>query len=122
MRDEILKHTQKIHKSISNRHNSLKGKIKEIFVEILIIIFAVTLSIYFHDLSEEHHKRLEATFFLKNIKNALTEDTKGLVFFNGLDSIQKLDFNFILNLSQKDYNYLKKLIQNICHFVLILIF
>jgi len=46
MQEEVAKHTEKIYKTIKSREHSLAEKFKEIVIEILIIVFAVTLSIW----------------------------------------------------------------------------
>jgi hypothetical protein len=48
MQDEVTKHTRKIFKTIKNPSHTFSEKLKEIVVEILIIVFAVTLSIWLH--------------------------------------------------------------------------
>ena len=69
MQDEVLKHTEKIYKTIKNKKHSLKDKLKEIIIEILIIVFAVTLSIYLHSWSEHNHQEKEVTEFLIDLKS-----------------------------------------------------
>lgn len=48
MQDKILKHTEKIYNEIKIQKHSFGEKAKEIIIEILIIVFAVTLSIWLH--------------------------------------------------------------------------
>ena len=60
MQDEILKHTKKIYNEIKSQKHSFGEKAKEIIIEILIIVFAVTLSIWLHSWSEERHQQKEA--------------------------------------------------------------
>jgi hypothetical protein len=45
MQDEVLKHTEKIYKTAKSAQHSFGEKIREIIIEIFIIVFAVTLSI-----------------------------------------------------------------------------
>ncbi|HEU4790594.1 MAG TPA: DUF6090 family protein [Flavobacterium sp.] len=73
MQDEIIKHTEKIVKTAKGR-NTLGEKIKEILVEIVVIVFAVTISIWFHSMSEEHHQREEAKEFLTDLNQDLNQD------------------------------------------------
>jgi len=47
---EIIEHTKRIF-GIWKTKNSLLHKLSEFIAEILIIVFAITLSIYFHDRS-----------------------------------------------------------------------
>ena len=63
MQDEVSKHTKKIFKTMSNKKYSMPEKLKEISIEILIIVFAVTLSIKLHEWSEHRHQQKEVKEF-----------------------------------------------------------
>lgn len=63
MEDEIGKHTQKAYHTLKDKNTPLLEKVKEISVEIAIIVFAVTISIWFPNLSEKQHQRKEETEF-----------------------------------------------------------
>ena len=78
MQDEILKHSEKIYKTVKNSEHTLGEKVKEIIVEICIIVFAVTLSIWLHSWSEHRHQQEEVSVFLGNLKNDLQDDIKKL--------------------------------------------
>ena len=70
---EVIKHT----KNIFTLWKSSKGfwhKTREFFVEIIIIVFAVSLSIYLHDRSELNHQRHETKEFLLGLKQDLGTD------------------------------------------------
>ena len=70
---EVIKHT----KNIFSIWGSKKGfwyKIREFLLEIFIIVFAITLSIYFHDWSELRHQRHETKEFLLGLKQDLQAD------------------------------------------------
>ena len=70
---EIVKHTKMIF-GIWKTKSSFLHKLSEFIAEILIIVFAITLSIYFHDRSELKHQRHEAKAFLLGLKQDLTTD------------------------------------------------
>jgi len=74
MQDEVLKHTQKIHKIARNSDHSFAKKLKEILIEIFIIVFAVTLSIWLHNWSEHRSERAEARDFFADLRNDLNKD------------------------------------------------
>lgn len=74
MQDEVTKHTKKIYKTVKDKEHSFAEKVKEIIVEICIIVFAVTLSIWLHSWSEQRHERHEAVEFLKGLKKDLNAD------------------------------------------------
>lgn len=74
MQDEILKHTKKIYATSKNASHSFGEKVREIIVEILIIVFAVSLSIWFHNWSEHRHQQTETREFLEDLKVDLKND------------------------------------------------
>jgi hypothetical protein len=74
MQDEITKHSKRIYKKAVSKEHSLVEKIKDILIEILIIVFAVTLSIRFHSWSERHHNQEDAIGFLSDLKMDLADD------------------------------------------------
>ena len=74
--DEIVKHSRKIYKTWFNNELSIWHKISEFLIEMLIIIFAVTISIWFHNLSEHRHQQHEVKQFLDGLKADLTQDIK----------------------------------------------
>ena len=76
MEDEIGKHTQKAYHTLKDKNTPLLEKVKEIAVEILIIVFAITVSIWFHNLSEKRHLRKEEKEFLVGLKEDLENDIK----------------------------------------------
>jgi hypothetical protein len=92
MQDEIVKHTEKIYKEFKNPKHNFGEKLKEVCVEILIITFAVTLSIWLHSRSENKHEQRTANEFLKGLKKDLTEDIKTLE--ENKKTIANLDSNY----------------------------
>lgn len=78
MQEEITKHSNKIYKTVKNSEHTLGEKVKEIIIEICIIVFAVTLSIWLHGWSEHKHQQEEVSVFLSNLKNDLKNDIKNI--------------------------------------------
>ncbi|AYN02811.1 DUF6090 family protein [Flavobacterium sp. 140616W15] len=78
MQEEITKHSGKIYKTVKNSKHTFGEKVKEIIIEIFIIVFAVTLSISLHSWSEHKHQQEEVTVFLENLKNDLQNDVKNI--------------------------------------------
>lgn len=115
MQEEISKHSKKIYKTVKNSEHTLGEKVKEIIIEIGIIVFAVTLSIWLHSWSEHRHQQEEVSVFLGNLKNDLKDDIKKLN--NGKEEYQKsnIDYEKILALTsiQLDSIYKSK---DIVHF------
>ena len=73
---EVIKHTKAVYKAWNNPNTGWKHKAKEIFVEVLIIVFAVSLSIWLHGLSEKSHDRHEAEAFLTGLRTDLQRDVE----------------------------------------------
>jgi len=90
MQDEVTKHTKKIYDTVKSRKHSFAEKLKEILIEICIIVFAVTLSIWLHSWSEHRHEQKEVSEFLKGLKEDLSNDIdmieKNKKTISGLDS------------------------------------
>jgi len=78
MQEEITKHSEKIYKTVKNSEHTLGEKVKEIIIEICIIVFAVTLSIGLHSWSEHRHQQEEVSVFLVNLKNDLKIDIQNI--------------------------------------------
>ncbi|CAM3500462.1 DUF6090 family protein [Aquirufa ecclesiirivi] len=78
MQEEIIKHTKKIYSEMNNKKHSFSEKVKEVLTEILIIVFAVTLSIWLHSWSEENHQQKDAKSFLIGLKDDLQNDILNL--------------------------------------------
>jgi Family of unknown function (DUF6090) len=74
--DEIVKHTRKIYKTWFNKELTIWHKISEFLIEITIIVFAVSISIWFHNLSEHKHQQEEVKQFLTGLKADLMNDIK----------------------------------------------
>ncbi len=71
---EVSKHTKKIYKIWHSDEHSIWHKVKEFFIEIVIIVFAVSLSIWLHDWSEHRHQQNEVKEFLIGLKSDLNND------------------------------------------------
>ncbi len=107
---EVAKHTKKVYKIWGNKAHSLWHKLKEFFIEILIIVFAVSVSIWFHNMSEKRHDKAEGHKFLIGLKSDLEKDIIEMKsdtesYHLQLEAFTKLtDINF----SDKDSNVLKQ--------------
>ena len=74
--DEIAKHSRKIYKTWFNKELTFWHKISEFLIEITIIVFAVSISIWFHNISEHKHQQEEVKQFLTGLKSDLQQDIK----------------------------------------------
>lgn len=99
MQEEVQKHTQRIYKAAKNKEHSLGDKVKEILIEIFIIVFAVTLSISLHSWSEHKHQQEEVKVFLENLKNDLQNDVKSIDIEKEAYKKSNIDYEKILALT-----------------------
>jgi hypothetical protein len=90
---EVIKHTKKVF-GLWKTNNPAWHKIGDFILEIFIIVFAITVSIYFHDRSELKHQRHETKEFLLGLKQDLKTDIEEM----------NQDKNSFLQ-SQKAFNY-----------------
>ncbi len=74
MEDEITKHTRKIVSAARTPGHSFAARMKEIFIEVAIIVFAVSLSIWFHNRSEHQREQTEVRDFLTDVTADLSAD------------------------------------------------
>lgn len=94
MQDEVAKHTKKIYQAMKSPQHSFWEKVKEVAIEIFIIVFAVTLSIWLHSWSDHRHEQKEAEEFLRGLKGDLAKDI-ALLEANR-NTFMQLDSNFNL--------------------------
>jgi hypothetical protein len=92
MEKELANHTKKIYETVKDPREGFWHKMKEVGIEIFIIVFAVTLSIWLHNWSDHRHEQQETKEFLRGLKDDLTKDTL-LMKSNRADFV-KVDSNF----------------------------
>ena len=87
---------------------SVKKKIIEIGIEIFIISFAVTLSIWLHSYSEHQHQQKEVKVFLINLKNDVIQDKQKLT--EGKEQLLESNENYhkLLALNTKQFDSLER--------------
>lgn len=78
MEQELIKHSRKIFSISKKPDQPFIVKVKEIVIEIFIIIFAVTFSIWLHGVTEHKKEQKEVRAFLANIRTDLRKDIKWL--------------------------------------------
>jgi len=91
---EVMKHTKKVF-GLWQTNSPFWHKFTEFIIEIFIIVFAITVSIYFHDRSELRHQRHETKEFLLGLKQDLKTDIEEM----------NQDKNSFMQ-SQKAFNYI----------------
>ncbi|WP_157579170.1 DUF6090 family protein [Spirosoma montaniterrae] len=108
MQDEILKHTKKAFAVMSNSETSFGHKVKEVLLEIGIIVFAVSLSIWLHGWSEHRHQQAEAKAFLVDLKEDIKRDIENITTSKNRTA-KNLKINlFMLSLTKARIDSLKK--------------
>lgn len=93
--DEIAKHTKKIYKTWNAKEFNLWHKLREILVEIIIIVFAVTVSIWLHNRSEHRHQQEDIKVFLLGLQKDLTADIAEMQEDRHSYQMQKAAFTYI---------------------------
>lgn len=77
---EVRKHAKNALQSITKKDDKgIWHKMKEFLLEILIIVFAVSLSIWLHGLSEKSHQAEEVRDFLTDLKSDLDADRQEIL-------------------------------------------
>ena len=71
---EVIKHTKKVFKIWNSEEHNFWQKLKEFLIEIFIIVFAISLSIWLHDKSEHNHQQKEVKEFLLGLREDLLND------------------------------------------------
>lgn len=76
---EVVKHGNRIYRILSGDKHTFLDKLKNFFIEIVIIVFAVSLSIWFHGRSEYKHEQRQVKKFLLGLKQDIQDDIKEAV-------------------------------------------
>jgi len=95
--DEIRKHGKKIYETWTARELSFWHKVKDFILEIVIIVFAVTISIWFHNRSEHSHQQEDVKTFLLGLQKDLTSDINEMNDDKHSYQMQKAAFSYINN-------------------------
>jgi hypothetical protein len=95
---EVIKHSKKVYKIWNSKEHNLLHKIKEFVVEILIIVFAVSLSIWLHERSEHNHQQKEVKEFLNGVKEDLQNDIKEMTADRKSFVDQMIAFKYITSI------------------------
>lgn len=75
---EVVKHTKNVLALASSKEHALWHRVREIALEIGIIIFAVTVSIWLHGVSEHRHEQEKVRTFLTGLREDMRADIKWL--------------------------------------------
>ncbi|ALK96568.1 hypothetical protein AB595_13580 [Massilia sp. WF1] len=75
---EVAKHGKNVIHLMTKKEHTVSHRLREIAIEIAIIVFAVSMSIWLHGLSEHHHQQKEVRSFLVGLKSDLAADVQQL--------------------------------------------
>lgn len=83
--EKVIQHSKKALHALQDKEKGWGHKLKEFFIEVLIIVFAVSITLLFHNWNDERHERRLEREFLTGIKSDLDSaaaDIKGdLAYF-----------------------------------------
>lgn len=102
MEEEIRGHAKKAYKKWKDPKVDAWHKVKEIALEVAIIVFAVSVSIWFHNMSETRHKRHDVKEFLVGLKEDLTADIVEMESDRKSYFHKKAAYTYLLNLKMKE--------------------
>lgn len=89
---EITKHTKNIWHLMMQSQHGFWHRVREIALEVAIIVFAVTLSIELHSMSEHKHEQKQVKHFLLGLKRDIQSDIKQMLDI--VEEQKKFDANF----------------------------
>lgn len=98
---EVAKHGKNVIKMAGHKEHGLAHKLKEIALEIAIIVFAVSISIWFHSMSEHRHEQQQVRAFLLGLKADLESDIKQLNWLPAAYRESDADFRYLAELDPK---------------------
>lgn len=108
MEHEIIGHTNKALKVLKSTEMTFWEKIKEISIEILIIVFAVTFAAYIERAREKAKEQSEAKEFVMGFKEDLENEIKNLkASKNAMDTLNK-SYSHLLKLKRTDVDSIEK--------------
>lgn len=88
----VAKHGKNVIHLMTKKEHPLLHRLREIAIEVATIVFAVSMSIWLHGLSEHHHKQEEVKTFLLGLKVDLAQDIEQLESTKG--SYRGFDANY----------------------------
>jgi hypothetical protein len=107
---EIADHTKNVIDIVVDKRHDKWHKFKEIALEIVIIVFAVSLSIWFHSIGEHRHEQQQVRSFLLGLKRDLRADINRLYIIQNEDQLNEEKFRYMAGLKpevtidEKEFN------------------
>ncbi len=108
MEDEIGKHSKEILSVSQAKTGSFKEKIGKIFLEVVIIVFSIMVSLWLANWNDKRKERAEAKDFLKDLKEDLVQDT--VLIKRCVTQLERYikEYKFALSLTSPQMDSLKK--------------
>ncbi len=100
---EVIKHTKKIYKTLNDKKHGLWHKVKEFLIEVFIIVFSITISIWFHNRSEHADQQKDVKQFLLGLKSDLQHDLKEMKDDRESYVNQGIIFRYIKNVKLNEH-------------------
>lgn len=85
---EVIKHSKKMYRAWNSGHGAFLHKLQDFAIEVIIIVFAVGLTIWFHELAEHRHEATIEKKFLLGIQTDLVKDLQEMTEDSSLVSEQ----------------------------------
>jgi hypothetical protein len=95
---EVVKHTKKLFSIWGGKEHGFWHKVREFLLEIIIIVFAVTLSIWLHGRSEHKHQQEDVKQFLVGLKSDLNNDVNEMELDKKSFLDQKAAFQYVTSI------------------------
>lgn len=95
---EIAKHGKNIVHLFASKQHSVAEKLREMALEIVTIVFAVSLSIWLHGLSEHYHEQQQSRAFLLGLSSDLKGDIRNLKNIAAIDRSFDENYRYLENL------------------------
>ncbi len=108
MEQEIKKHTEKLVSEIRDTKKPVLKRLGGIFVEMLIIIFAVTFAAFIERSREHSHEQKEVKEFLLGLQTDLANDIKEMGEDRGIYKIMGTSFTYFSTSPKLDKDSLKE--------------
>jgi hypothetical protein len=104
MQDEIIKHTKKTIGIMKSSELGPWGKVKAVVGEILIIVFAVSFSIWLHNFSEHRHEQAQVREFLSDLHADLLKDRENMGKIRSQLDVSVEGSSYLFSLSTEEYD------------------
>jgi len=101
--EKLLEHAKNAVHALTDKKQKWTKKIGSFLLEILVIVIAVNLTIWFHNWNDKKHERQLEKEFLTNIRGSLVQDTINIRYFVSFMTNSIIDY-YDSALSQIDKN------------------